>query len=329
MMLIVASVVAVSGLAILVDNSVQAITPIEDFPVISIGNPPFIDPSTYVLSVSGMVQHNLSLTLDQIKALPAVTEVEALRCVSGPSGVAEWTGVVLKTVLDMAGVDPDSTHVVFYSADGYSTDLTISESLASDVLICYQMDGVPLPPEHGFPVRIIVPNHWGYKWAKWVVSIQVIDHEYKGFWESRGWSDNATIAAPVDWYYHSIILTSAGVVGGFAGISGVINGRRKRADRPYFLDPKLHRYLGYAFTIIVTIVFLWWSLQTLTYRGSVFYTFHGRLGLAAVALEFFGMLAGMSLGKSNENMRWWHSILTNSGYLIFLIAIAAGAMLAY
>jgi len=326
---IVIGLVLAAGLAVVQNNELQSITPLKDFPVVSIDGTPTIDPATYVLVVDGTVQHRLALNLTELKALPSVTETEALRCVSGPTGRAEWTGVMLRTVLDMAGLNGSSMKVVFYSADGFTTDLNITESRLANVLICYQMDGVPLPPDQGFPVRIVVPDYWGYKWAKWVTHIEVVDFDYKGFWESRGWSDNALIAPPTDWYYHSILMTAAGVAGGVSGVSGVMNARWKKAGKPYFLNPRLHTYAGYAFVIFVVLVFVWWTNQIFFFRGSIFFTFLGRLGLGAVLLGVAGTFAGMSLNKDNERARWWHSAFTISGYALFVMAMVAGILLAF
>ncbi len=326
---IVVALILAAGLAVVQNNAVESITPLKDFPVVSIDGTPTIDPATYVMIVDGTVQHKLTLTLDQIKVLPSVTETEVLRCVSGPTGRAEWTGTMLRTILDMAGLNQTSMKVVFYSADGFTTDLNITESRMANVLVCYQMDGVPLPPDQGFPIRIVVPDYWGYKWAKWVTHIEIVDYDYRGFWESRGWSDNALISPPTDWFYHSILMTGAGVAGGISGVSGVMNARWKKMGKPYFLDPRLHTYAGYAFVIFMVVVFAWWTNQTFFFRGSVFYTFHGRLGLGAVVLAVAGLFSGVSLNNQNERARWWHSALTISGYVIFLITIAAGLLLAF
>jgi hypothetical protein len=278
--------------------------------------------------VDGTVQNNLSFTLDQLKALPSVTETATLRSVSGPTGRANWTGVMLSTILDMAGLEPSSMKVVFHSADDYSSDLTIDEARNSDVLVCYEMNGEPLPAGQDFPIRMVVPDHWGYKWAKWVTHIEVVDYDYKGYWESRGWSDNAWIGPQSDWSYHAILLTTAGSAGALAGVSGIVNGRRRSRGEPYFLHPRLHTYAGYIFAIMTLIVFLWWALQTYFYRGAFSYTFHGRLALTSVLLETAGLITGVFLVQRWEKARWWHWIFTVSGFLIFLMTIVLGIQLA-
>ena len=219
--------------------------------------------------------------------------------------------------------------MLFLCADGYSSDLTIEEARLSDVLICYEMNGSPLPPEQGFPVRMVVPDHWGYKWAKWVTDIEVVNYDAKGYWESHGWSDNAWISAPTDWYYHAVLFTVTATIGGLAAISGVMNGRRRRAGKPYFLHPRLHIYAGYAFALMTVVVFVWWSFQTSYYRGELYYTLHGQVGLASVVLEIAGLVTGIFLVKKWEWARRWHWFFTMAGYMLFLVTIILGLQLAF
>lgn len=321
-------IVIISGSVVVQNNSQQNITPNNDFFVTSFNGTPTINASTYHLVVDGTVQHNLTFTLDQLKALPSITETETLRCVAGPTGRAVWTGVMLRNILDQAVLAPSAKKVVFLCADGYSSDLTIDEARLADVLVCYEMNGVPLPPDHGFPVRIVVPNNWGYKWAKWVTHIEVVSADYRGYWESNGWSDNATISSPSDWYYHAALFSVTGVIGGLAAVSGIMNGIRRRRGAPYFLQPRLHTYAGYVFAILVLIVFAWWASQTYYYRGEIFYTFHGRLALASVLLEAAGLVTGVLLTRKWEKARWWHWFFTVTGFVIFLITIILGIQLA-
>ncbi|MFW9990178.1 MAG: molybdopterin-dependent oxidoreductase [Candidatus Odinarchaeota archaeon] len=74
----------------------------------------------------------------------------------------------------------------FYAADDYNSSLTIEEATENDVLLAYEMNSEVLPPEHRFPIRVVAPNQLGYKWVKWVVRIEIVNYDYKGYWESRG-----------------------------------------------------------------------------------------------------------------------------------------------
>jgi DMSO/TMAO reductase YedYZ molybdopterin-dependent catalytic subunit len=326
----IAIVLLLIGSSAAVDNSPEGgnITPNDEFPVISVNGTPTIDPSAYRLVVDGTVQNVLSFTLDDVRAMPAVSEVLTLRSVSGPEGRANFTGVPLRTILDMAVLNASSQKVAFFSADGYSTDLTIDEARLGDVLVCYEMNGEPLPPQQGFPVRMVVPDHWGYKWAKWVTHIEVVDHDFKGYWESRGWSDNAWITPQSDWLYHAVLLTAAGIAGGLAGASGMVNGWRRLNGGKYLVDPRVHAYAGYAFAILSIVVLVWWVAQTYAYRGAVGYTYHGRLAIPAVALEAIGLVTGVLLVKRRSKVRWLHTLATVGGFALFLLTVILGIQLA-
>ncbi len=128
--------------------------------------------------------------------LPQVSEVETLECydnVPGGNliGTALWTGVKVRTILEMAHVKDRAVKVLFHTADGYSTSHRIEYVMRDDVILAFKMNGVELPVEHGYPVRLVAPGKYGYKWAKWIVRIEVVDYDKKGYWESRGYSDEA------------------------------------------------------------------------------------------------------------------------------------------
>jgi len=115
-------------------------------------------------------------------------------------GNAVWTGVSFDYILEYAVPDKDALEVVFYCEDGYSTSLTIEEVLVEGVILAYKMNGKALTPEHGYPVRMVVPEKYGMKWPKWVNTIELVDYDYKGYWEQRGWSDYAGRDRPDERY---------------------------------------------------------------------------------------------------------------------------------
>lgn len=106
-------------------------------------------------------------------------------------GNAIWTGVPLKVVLEKAGIKENVIKVIFYCEDGYSTAIKIEEALKDDAILAYKMNGKPLAPEHGYPLRVVVPGKYGMKWAKWINKIELTDKDYKGYWEVQEWSDYA------------------------------------------------------------------------------------------------------------------------------------------
>jgi DMSO/TMAO reductase YedYZ molybdopterin-dependent catalytic subunit len=132
-----------------------------------------IDPVTYRLKISGSVNNPLELTYDQIRCLPKVTANPGLVCPGVFLDQATWTGVTLKTILDLAGMQAGANDLVLISADGYRTEMTLKEALQKDSFLAYEVNGQTLPILHGFPIRAVFPDMPGAKWAKWLVEIQV------------------------------------------------------------------------------------------------------------------------------------------------------------
>ncbi len=149
---------------------------------------------TWRLVISGLVDHNLTLLSAEIKDLPKTTVNMSLICVDFPNYVVaqgDWTGVSLSLLLDQAGVSSEAIKVAFYARDGYSTDLTLETARRSDVILAYERDGIPLPEAP----RLVVPGKWGYKWISQISDIVLVNYDFKGKWESLGYSDEADITA--------------------------------------------------------------------------------------------------------------------------------------
>ena len=104
---------------------------------------------------------------------------------------AQWTGFRVSDLLNLAGLKPDATYVVFYGSDGYSTGLPLNYLKDQQILMAYGINNVTLPPERGFPFQLVAVNKYGYKWAKWITSIDVVNKTVAGYWESRGYSNTA------------------------------------------------------------------------------------------------------------------------------------------
>ncbi|MDQ1037691.1 DMSO/TMAO reductase YedYZ molybdopterin-dependent catalytic subunit [Streptomyces sp. V3I8] len=170
---------------------------------------PAADAGTWTLPVHGRVRTPLTLDLAALRALPSVTHRVTMECagngrarltprpVSQPwlveaVGTADWTGVPLRTLLARAGVEPDAVEVVFTGADhgvergveqDYARSLSLADATAADpeVLVAYEMNGAPLPPQHGYPLRLIVPGWYGMASVKWLTDITVTDTPFTGF----------------------------------------------------------------------------------------------------------------------------------------------------
>ena len=158
-------------------------TPLSEFPGYALldksiglhvtGNAQEIDPVSYRLKVTGLVDHPLELTMDDLRCLPRVTGDPLLVCEGYFSDQADWTGVSMKQVLDLAGIQPEAASITLVSADGYSVNLSLLEALNEDNILAYEVNGKTLPILHGFPLRAVLPLTDGNDWVKWLVEIRV------------------------------------------------------------------------------------------------------------------------------------------------------------
>jgi methionine sulfoxide reductase catalytic subunit len=168
------------------------------FRINSIRSGPQFDQATWRLTVEGLVRKPLTFTSAQFSDLPQVERTRDFQCVEGwvVKGV-QWKGVTMREVMERADIDPQATHLVFYSGDGEYTDsLTLEEALRPDTLLAQEMNGVPLKPEMGYPVRLILPGNFGYKYVKWVTRVEAIapgPKGYNGYWENYGYPADARI----------------------------------------------------------------------------------------------------------------------------------------
>jgi DMSO/TMAO reductase YedYZ molybdopterin-dependent catalytic subunit len=163
-----------------------------DHPGIARSNPK-IDLKTYSLTVDGEVEKPLKLNWNEIAQLPKVQSVSDFHCVEGWTVLnCKWEGTRFREIADL--VRPKkSKFVTFECADGYTTSLSLPELSGDDVLLAYGLDGKPLEEGYGFPLRLVVPNKYGYKSALWVTRIRFTAAKEAGFWEKRGYSDTADV----------------------------------------------------------------------------------------------------------------------------------------
>jgi DMSO/TMAO reductase YedYZ molybdopterin-dependent catalytic subunit len=163
-----------------------------EWPVLDLGVTPEIGPERWRLAVDGAVETPLALSFQDLLALPPVEEEADFHCVTGWSILdLAFRGVRLETVLALARPKPEATHLMAHASDGYSTNLPLEEALKPDVLLVHGVEGRPLSALHGGPVRIVVPQLWAWKGAKWVSRIEVLTHDRRGYWEIRGYSNTA------------------------------------------------------------------------------------------------------------------------------------------
>ena len=155
----------------------------------------YIDKTTYRLAVTGLVYRNLTLSYEDLLSLPSYSEVTPLNCVEGWSFTAKWTGFRVGDLLNQTGVKPGGQFVKFICVDGYTTVLPLSYLESNKTLLAYGLNDVTLPPDRGFPLQLVAGSKYGYKWAKWIVGIEVIKVPELGYWESRGYSDSADVGS--------------------------------------------------------------------------------------------------------------------------------------
>ena len=177
------------------DYQGQNLSSISDFRENSIKGPQDVNASTYRLVITGLVNQTVQYTYDEvISKFDKYQKVVALNCVEGWSVKILWEGFLVNDLLKEAEVNPKAVAAVFYAYDGYSTSLPLDYITNKNILIAYKMNGLVLPPERGFPFQLVAESQYGYKWVKWITKIELTDNpDYRGYWESRGYPNNATI----------------------------------------------------------------------------------------------------------------------------------------
>lgn len=174
------------------------ITPNEEFYILQINDPVEIDPNNWRLVITGLVEKRIHpLRLADITAMESVETMRTLKCIGDPIGTeqmgnAMWKGVRLRDLLQKTGIKANAKVVVFRCADGYHTAIPLADAMHEDTILAYEMNGKPLPIDHGFPIRLLNPGHYGTKNPKWIVSIQLAT-EHESYWEKRGWDPVANV----------------------------------------------------------------------------------------------------------------------------------------
>jgi DMSO/TMAO reductase YedYZ molybdopterin-dependent catalytic subunit len=159
------------------------------------GSMPIFDPSTYRLDVSGLVGRPQSLSYEDLRRLPQVHEVRDFHCVTGWTvHRVRWSGVRLSHVLELVQPHASAKAVRFTSLeDPYNDSLTLEQARLHDVMLALDMDGSPLSRPHGSPVRVVIPEMYGYKGVKWLTKIELLPEQPSGFWENLGYDQDAWV----------------------------------------------------------------------------------------------------------------------------------------
>lgn len=165
---------------------------VTDWPVLDLGVQPDIPLDRFRLAIDGVVDNPVLLDWDALMALPQEDSVSDMHCVTQWSRFDNhWRGVPVSAILDLVRPRPSATHVLFESHDGYTTNLTIEQFAGDDCYLVHGWEGRPISRQHGGPLRILVPRYYLWKSAKWVKRITFADSDHRGFWETRGYNNNA------------------------------------------------------------------------------------------------------------------------------------------
>jgi len=164
----------------------------------SIKGTQYIYIDNYNLVIDGLVETSLSLTYDEVISHETYSKVVTLNCVEGWSRTILWEGVLLKDLFLEAGVKEGANTVIFHAYDGYSSSLPLNYVLDNNIIMAHKQNNVVIPPENGFPFQVVAEYKYGIKWVKWVTRIEISDDEnYKGYWESRGYNNQADYGGPI------------------------------------------------------------------------------------------------------------------------------------
>ena len=166
-----------------------------DFRENSILGPQEINVTDYRLRISGLVENPLEYTYDEVlENFSSERKVIRLSCVEGWSTKVLWEGVSITDLVKEAQPSEKAEIIIFHAEDGYTTSLHFDYIKERNIMLAYKINDVTLPKENGFPFQLVAESKWGYKWCRWVVELELSDDtDYEGFWESRGYSNDADL----------------------------------------------------------------------------------------------------------------------------------------
>jgi len=161
---------------------------VEGFPVLHYGGVPKISPEEWSLRIFGLVEKERALSFAEFLAQPQATILSDVHCVTGWTRLDNlWEGVRTSVLKSLVRPLPDARFAIIYASGGFSTNLTLDDFFQEDALFAVKHDGRQLAPEHGFPVRLVVPRLYFWKSAKWVTGVEFTAEDRPGFWETHGY----------------------------------------------------------------------------------------------------------------------------------------------
>jgi DMSO/TMAO reductase YedYZ molybdopterin-dependent catalytic subunit len=161
------------------------------WPVLHYGSIPHFDPSSWDFKIWGQVKEPKRFTWAEFSALPTIKQVSDMHCVTRWSKLnSHFEGIPIAAVMKHVELLPEAQYVLVHADPDYSTNLPVEELLADDVMFVLKYEGQPLTPEHGFPVRLLVPKLYLWKSAKWVRGLEFLAADQPGFWEQYGYHNH-------------------------------------------------------------------------------------------------------------------------------------------
>ena len=161
------------------------------FPILHVGSIPPFDPQRWRFRVFGLVEEEVVFSYQEFMSLPQVEIVSDFHCVTRWSRLGNvWEGVSFRELMKHIKPRPEARYVMVHSDGGYTTNLPLPALLDDDVLFAYGHDGRDLTPEHGWPLRLVVPKRYAWKSAKWVRGLEFMEHDRPGYWEARGYHND-------------------------------------------------------------------------------------------------------------------------------------------
>ncbi|MDB5074052.1 MAG: sulfite oxidase-like oxidoreductase [Chloroflexi bacterium] len=158
------------------------------WPVLHYGSIPDVDLATWNFTLTGLVEKPVQLTWDEFQALPHTTRFNDIHCVTRWSKLDNtWEGIAVRDVLARVNVKPEATHVLIHAEHGFTANLALSDFDREDNLFAFRHDGMELSPEHGWPIRLVVPHLYFWKSVKWVRGLEFLSNDVPGFWEQNGY----------------------------------------------------------------------------------------------------------------------------------------------
>ena len=177
------------------DYKGEKLSSINDFRENSIKGPQYIDRENYTLKITGLIENQKNYSYAEIlEKFQSYEKVVTLFCVEGWNTKILWEGILINDILEEVQPTSDAEIIIFHAYDGYTTSLSLDFIKKNNLILAYKMNNVTLPQERGFPFQLVAESKWGYKWIKWITEIEFSENEYyKGYWESRGYSNNGNL----------------------------------------------------------------------------------------------------------------------------------------